>query len=108
MLASMVLLAMGPIALIVACFAAFHYYLRHKEAPEPKPQRSGFTLAVVVVGVAVFTWPIAAVVGITAVCSIPAAGNMCGLLGAIGAAPLVSAAAIWGIAHRWSTRGTAT
>ena len=97
------LVILGPISLVAACAAAFRYFFRYKAVPEPKPRRSGVTLLAVVIGAAVFSWPIAAFVGVAAACSLPAAGNMCGLLGAIGFAPIVSAAAIFGIAHRWST-----
>ena len=104
-LTAWIIFAAGPAALVASCVVAYRKYLHHKSIPEPKPKRSGLTLVIVVVGVALFSWPIAAIVGVSAACLIPGSGNLCGLLGLVGVAPLFSAAAIVGTAHQWAAGG---
>jgi hypothetical protein len=86
---------------LVGLAAAVVYYLRHKDAPEPKRHPSIMLYVLGVAGVALLAFGIGALAGISVACRSPGAGNLCGLWGMFITGPLLATAAMITFARLW-------
>jgi hypothetical protein len=82
--------------------AAVVWYLKYRDAPEPKRHPSLLLYALGVIGVAFAGWFVGAFAGISVACRSPNAGNLCGIVGALISGPLLATAAMITFARLWA------
>jgi len=99
-----VLLSAGPLAFLAALVAVPVCYGICRNAADPQRPTSLAHYLLACMGVAAAAYCAGALIGIFAICSLPGAGNLCGLAGIFGAGPLFSAAAIFIYIYRWARR----
>ena len=94
------LLSAGPVALVAALIAVPVYYVLHRNPPEPRQPLSlaRYLMACLVAGA--LGYGAGTMAGIFVACSLPDAGNLCGLVGVFGSGPLFAAVAVFVYAHR--------
>jgi hypothetical protein len=94
-----IIMSTGPIALLAALISVPIQYTIYRHAPEPKKQLpvTRYVLMTLLIGASAYV--VGTVAGISAACSSPSAGNLCGLIGLFGFGPLLSAVAISTYAH---------
>ncbi len=95
------LFLVGLFSPFVGVAAAVYYYVKYRDAPEPKRDPSGFLYALSVVSVAILAYLIGCFAGISVACRNPAAGNLCGLWGVFISGPLLATAAMITFARLW-------
>ena len=81
--------------------AAVYYYVKYRDAPEPKRHPSGFLYALCVLGIAILAFLIGSFAGISVACRSPGASNLCGLWGLFISGPLLATAAMTTFARLW-------
>jgi len=87
---------------LVGLGTAVVYYLKYRDAPEPKRHPSILLYAISVLGIAVLAFAIGSFAGISVACRSPGAGNLCGLWGVFISGPLLATAAMMTFARLWA------
>jgi hypothetical protein len=85
----------------VGIAAAVYYYVKYRDAPEPKRHPSGVLYALSILGVAILAFLIGSFAGISVACRSQAAGNLCGLWGVLISGPLLATAAMITFSRLW-------
>ena len=98
---SSLLLIAGVFSPLVGIAAAVYYYIKYRDAPEPKRRPSAFLYALGVLGIAILAFLVGCFAGISVACRSPAAGNLCGLWGFLISGPLLATAAMITFARLW-------
>ena len=95
------LLIAGIFSPLVGIAAAVYYYVRYRDAPEPKRHPSGLLYALAVLGVAIVAFAIGSLAGISVACRSTGGSNLCGLWGLFISGPLLATAAMITFARLW-------
>jgi hypothetical protein len=99
---SSLLLVAGVFSPLAGIAAAVYYYVKYRDAPEPKRHPSGLLYALGVLGIAILAFLVGCFAGISVACRNPAAGNLCGLWGFFVSGPLLATAAMMTFARLWA------
>ena len=81
--------------------AAAYYYVKYRDAPEPKRHPSGLLYALCILGIAILAFLIGAFAGISVACRSSGGSNLCGLWGILISGPLLATAAMISFARLW-------
>jgi hypothetical protein len=101
---------LGALALLGGLLATICFYgkLRKDSGPGPAPALARYFGVAILIGIAGYVAGTA--IGIYFACSVPAAGDLCGLYGALGVGPLLSGVALflYGLSWTWQSHASAS
>ena len=101
---------LGALVLLGGLLATIYFYgkLRKGSGPGPAPAFVRYFGVAILIGIAGYVAGTA--IGIYFACSVPAAGDLCGLYGALGAGPLLAGVALflYGLSWTWQSHAPAS